>query len=273
MPGVTTTSGSSRRSRRPRVTWATVVVGGGGHDRAEVAGGLAVDEVAHPVGDVRLDQRDVAAGSGTPARTCGRRSRGSPCPRRAEVPDAGRAEEGADAGAGGPHPLGEVALRHHLELDLPGAVEAVEDPGVRLPREGADHLAHPARRPAARRVPCRRCPALFDTTVRSPAPCRISASMSSTGMPGHAEAADQHGRAVGDAGDRLVRVGAADPAVTTGLRRRSRAPRPAPARRRCRSRPRPSARRSRPAAARGCRGSGRRTRRAGARWRSRRPWR
>ena len=33
---------------------------GGGHDRPEVAGGLAVDEVAHPVGPVGADQRDVA---------------------------------------------------------------------------------------------------------------------------------------------------------------------------------------------------------------------
>ena len=35
---------------------------------------------------------------------------------------AGRREEGADAGAGGADALGQVALRHQLELDLAGAI-------------------------------------------------------------------------------------------------------------------------------------------------------
>jgi hypothetical protein len=49
------------------------------------------------------------------------------------------APAGADA-------LGEVALRHQLELDLARAVERVEVMAVDLAGERADDLAHPLRR-------------------------------------------------------------------------------------------------------------------------------
>ena len=55
---------------------------------------------------------------------------------------AGWAVEGADAGAGGADALGEIALRHDLQLDLAGAIEPIEDPGIGLARERAEHLAH-----------------------------------------------------------------------------------------------------------------------------------
>jgi hypothetical protein len=57
---------------------------------------------------------------------------------------AGRAEEGADAGAGRADALGQVALRHQLELELAAAVQAVEHLAVGLAREAADDLAHAA---------------------------------------------------------------------------------------------------------------------------------
>ena len=116
---------------------------GRGHHRPEVPGGLAVDEVAHPVRAVGADQRDVAVDRvledvGATVDLAGLLALGQ---RRA---DPGRAEERADPGAGGPHPFGEVALRDELELDPALAVEPVEDPGVVLPRERADDLADPA---------------------------------------------------------------------------------------------------------------------------------
>jgi len=97
------------------------------HHRPEVAGGLAIDQVAHGVGDMGPDQGDVtadgilqhvvAAVDGARLLSLGQR--------RA---DPGRAEEGADPRAGGSHPLSEVALRNDLEVDLPVAIEPVEDP-------------------------------------------------------------------------------------------------------------------------------------------------
>ena len=145
MPGVTTVSGSMSPTSTTRDTSAIVSVGGGRHHRPEVAGGLAVHQVAGPVADMRADQRDVAAdrvlqhvvaavdGAGLLALGQGRA-------------DAGGAEERADARARGAHPLGQVALRHDLEVDLARTVEPVEHIGVGLARERADDLAHPSGR-------------------------------------------------------------------------------------------------------------------------------
>ncbi len=155
---------------------------GGGHHRTEVAGGLAVDEVAHPVGAVGADQGDVAADRvlehvGAPVDLAGLLALGQ---RRA---DAGRAEERADPGAGRAHPLGEVALRHQLQLDPAGAVEAVEDPGVLLARERADHLAHPPLGQQRGQARVAVAGVVVDTRSGRRRPGRISASISSTGMP------------------------------------------------------------------------------------------
>lgn len=116
---------------------------GHGHHRAEVARGLAVDQVAPAVAALGLDQRHVAvdrvlehvllavdlAGFAV-ARELGAVARG--------------AEEGADAGTGRADALGQVALRHQLELELAAAVERVEDVAVGLARKAADDLAHAA---------------------------------------------------------------------------------------------------------------------------------
>jgi hypothetical protein len=40
------------------------------------------------------------------------------------------------------HALGQIALGHQFELDLAAAVQLVEDPAVHLAREAADDLAH-----------------------------------------------------------------------------------------------------------------------------------
>ena len=75
-------------------------------------------------------------------------------------------------------PQGNLAER----IRAAGAVELVEDPGVALPGERADHLAHlPAASSAA--SPVSPLPALLLTTVRSFAPWRIRASIRLTGMP------------------------------------------------------------------------------------------
>ena len=75
-------------------------------------------------------------------------------------------------------------------------------------------------------------------------PARSARRSAATGMPGHPEPADQHGRAVRDPVDRLG-GGVADRSVVMP---RSPARRPAPGRRRCRSRRRPTARPTPPAA-------------------------
>ena len=71
--------------------------------------------------------------------------------------EAGRREEGADAGTGCAQALGQVALGHEFELDLAGAVQFVEHPGVSLAREAADDLAHAAGLEQRGQARCRRC--------------------------------------------------------------------------------------------------------------------
>jgi hypothetical protein len=117
--------------------------------------------------------------------------------------DADRAVEGADAGPGGPHPLGERALRHDLQLDPAGPVQAVEDVGVALPGEGADHLAYPAGLE-------QRGQAHVAVTGVAGDDGQVPGSLPDEGVdqverhPGQAESADQDGGAVLDAGDGLV---------------------------------------------------------------------
>ena len=156
-PGVTTTSGSSSpdstTSRHLRRSWS--------RPRSPSPGrscGRSCGRPGCPSG--RRRRRLISAtspGSGTPGRTSRPSMVADLLALGERRTDAGRAEERADARPGRAHPLGEVALRHHLELDLAGAVEIVEDPRVDLPRERADHLADAARRRAARPGRCRRC--------------------------------------------------------------------------------------------------------------------
>src|SRR6476661_1179413 len=81
------------------------VLGGRRHDGAEVAGRLAVDEVALAVGLERLDQRDVGVDGGFEdlpfaVQEAGFLALGQ------HGAIAGGSEESADAGAGGADPLG-----------------------------------------------------------------------------------------------------------------------------------------------------------------------
>ena len=95
--------------------------------------------------------------------------------------DAGGGEEGRDARAAGPHPLGQRALRGQLDLELAGEV---------LPREllvladvRRDHPAHPLRPSAARPRPQSSTPQLLETPRGRSRPASSSASMSTDGMP------------------------------------------------------------------------------------------
>ena len=261
--------GRGRRSRRPRRPGRSTVRRGGRHHRPEVAGGLAVDEVAHPVRRGARRSARRRRGSGTRAR------RSRPSISRVSLPSA----------SGVPTPVGQknapmpapAARIRSARLPCgtssssisPGAVEAVEDPRVGLPRERADHLAHPALREqrgqagvavagvvgdhgqvgrallgSARRSAATGIPAMPKPPISTVEPSSMPATASS---PIGADrwrsrhVLEHDGERLADAdADR----GDAPPLAAT------------PA-----------------AGGRGCRGSGRRRRRAGGRSRSRRPWR
>ena len=112
-----------------------------GHERAEVARGFPVDEIAPPVAAVGADQRDV---------TVQRVLKDL----RAPVDDTsllvsrevgsagGRRIERADAGPGRANALGKRTLRHELELDPAGAEQAFERVRVLVPRVRAHEPAH-----------------------------------------------------------------------------------------------------------------------------------
>src|SRR4051812_20412028 len=89
----------------------------GRHDRTEVPRRLAIDEVPPAVAAVGLDQRDVGVD-----RMLEHVLPAIDLPRLLAFGEqravTGRAEERADACAGGANALGQVALRHQLELDL-----------------------------------------------------------------------------------------------------------------------------------------------------------
>ncbi len=111
---------------------------GGGHHRVEVAGGLAVDEVALRVALPGMDDGDV-----------GEQARLHDVVLAVELAhllavgddgaDAGLGEEGRDARAAGPDALGQRALRVELELQLAGEVLLGEQ--LVLAHVGRDHLA------------------------------------------------------------------------------------------------------------------------------------
>ena len=118
---------------------------------------------------------------------------------------AGRREEGADAGPGRADPLGEVALRHELELDLAGAVLRVELVAVVLPGERADDPAHPTRADERGEPDV----AVAGVVVDDGEVARAALDEGLDELhrlPGRPEAADEHGGAVGDVGDRVDRA-------------------------------------------------------------------
>src|SRR5450755_588590 len=88
------------------------------HHRAEVARRHAVGEVAPAVAALGLDEGVIGVqGRLEDVHAAADRSRFLALGELGAV--AGRREEAADAGAGGADALGEIALRHELELDLP----------------------------------------------------------------------------------------------------------------------------------------------------------
>src|SRR5262249_5691347 len=114
------------------------------HDGSEIARGLAVDEISPAVAAVGFDQREIGMNRVlehivAPADLACFLALGE------QRSIGGRREDGADAGTCRADPLGEIALRHELELDLARAVEWVEYIGVDLPWERADDLAHAPR--------------------------------------------------------------------------------------------------------------------------------
>jgi hypothetical protein len=117
--------------------------------------------------------------------------------------DAGGAEERTDAGTGRAHPFGEVALWHHLEVHPALTVQPVEHPRVRLPRERAHHATHAARceQRGQSGVSVSRVVG-DDGEVAGALPDQRVDQVDR--HPGHAEAADQHGRTVLDTSDSLV---------------------------------------------------------------------
>src|SRR5690606_39930418 len=114
--------------------------------------------------------------------------------------------EGADAGPGGADAFGQVALRHEFELDLTRPIQTIEYPGVALPREGADDLAHRPRLKQRRepRVAVTRVVVDHRQTLQPAGDERVDEFAR---LPGAAEAADHDDGTVGDVGDRALDVG------------------------------------------------------------------
>src|SRR5207245_1356780 len=109
-----------------------------------VARGLAVDEVPKPIAAMRLDEREIG-GQRVLEHVRPAREQARLLAFGEERAVAGRSEEGSDARARRADALGEIALRHHLQLYFPRPVERVEDERIGLSRKRADHLAHAAR--------------------------------------------------------------------------------------------------------------------------------
>src|SRR6476619_5035326 len=181
MPGVTTTSGSMPPAGTTSWTWTIVVVGAVRLDEGVVGADRQLEHVVPAVDLAHL----LALGE------------------RGAV--AGRGEERADAGPGRADALGEVALRHELELDLAGAVLRVELVAVVLPRERADDPAHPARADQRRQPDVAVAGVVVDDgeVARAALDERLDELHRLTGRP---EAADEDGGAVGDVGDRVDRA-------------------------------------------------------------------
>jgi hypothetical protein len=199
MPGVTITSGSSSPSGTMSSHLGDGGLGGHRHDRAEVARGLAVHQVAPAVAAQRLDQREVGVdGRLQHVVAAVDQARFLALGQQGAV--AGRAEEAADAGAGGADAFGQVALGREFELDLAGAVQRVEVVGIGLAREGADDLAHPLGLQQRRQAGFAVAGVVVDDgeLARALGDQRVDQRGRHAGV---AEAADHHGGAVVHVGD------------------------------------------------------------------------
>ena len=223
MPGVTTPRDRARPAATTVPACTIVVVAGRRHQRAEVARGLVVDQVAVAVGGPALDQGEVggqpvlqhvvAAVEGALLLAL--------LERRA---DRGARVEGGDAGAAGADALGQRALRHELELGAPAAVELGEDRRVGRARVRADHLRDAPGLDQRRQADLAAAGVVVDDGQVGGALVdqRVDQLDRAAGL---AEAADHHRRAVEDVGDRLGRArrpscrSCASPPVSVTLRR------------------------------------------------------
>src|SRR3954470_6387770 len=114
-----------------------------GHDRTEVACGLAICEIAPAIAALGFDEREITVdrvlehvvATVDDARLLAFREQRSIACRR---------EERTDAGARGANALSEIALRHQLELHVSRPIKSVEHIRIRLAWEGTNDLAHAA---------------------------------------------------------------------------------------------------------------------------------
>src|SRR6185312_6349160 len=115
---------------------------------------------------------------------------------------AGPGEEAADTRPAGAHALRQRALRHQLELDLPGLVGGLEAMRVGRARKRADDLAHAPRRDEARQsfIAGPRIVGDADQVAHAGLAQRIQEL---DRLAHRAEARAQHGGAVLHAGHRL----------------------------------------------------------------------
>ncbi|CAK7285883.1 hypothetical protein SGPA1_40143 [Streptomyces misionensis JCM 4497] len=178
--------------------------------RVEVPRGLAEHEVPVPVAPDGPDEGEVGAdaalqhvlGAVELADLLGRRSKCHPAvsvvaPRQSAVGDlrahAGRGVEGGDSGPAGAQPLGQRALRNHLDLQLAGQI---------LPREllvGADvrpgHAGDPAGRQQHRESRVQR-PAVVGDDAQSADPAFVQGMDQYVRYAAQPESADRQRRAV-----------------------------------------------------------------------------
>ncbi len=190
---------------------------GRGHDRPEIARGLAVDEITPAIAAQCLDEGEVGTNREfehvVPAFDAPRLLAFGE--RRAVT---GRRIERADPGTCGVDALGQVALRYQLELELARSIQPVEHPRVGLAGKRADDLLHPPRL-EQRRQPCLAVARVVADDRQVASPLRDQRIDQLGGHPGSAEAADHHRRAIADVGDRFG--GGGDNLVDHGILRRS----------------------------------------------------
>ena len=111
-------------------------------------------------------------------------------------------EKSANAGTGRTQPLGQVALRHQLELELATAVQLVKHIRVGLTRKAANDLAHAPGLEQGGNAVLGIAGVVVDQrevagTLGNEAVDQLG------GDSGRAESADGHNRTVGSAGQRL----------------------------------------------------------------------
>ena len=168
------------------------------HHRAEIARSLPEQEVAPTVATLGLDQCDVTVDRVLQHVQPSVDLAGFLAPGQFGSV-AGGCEESTDAGAGGADALGQVALRNQFEFELATAVKGVEHVAVGLPRKTADDLAHAAGLEQRRQSGVTVAGIVVDhgKVLRALLDQPVDQFI---GNAGGAEAADEDGRSILDAG-------------------------------------------------------------------------